>query len=119
MKVQWHLAVVLGYLISTPVMAHLEKHEIFQNLYSEPQEKPQSSDNEQRGAFWKTLQEEIRSVLALQVNPNMHIGIDKFKSGPLKGEESEIISVSSHLQPKGSDAATHRGYGIEFRVKLD
>lgn len=88
---------------------------IFQNLYHET-----SLDKDQVASSWKQYREQIKTLLAVRLSDYFQIGVQSMKSGPLKGQKSEIVDVNAHLAPKSSsDNLNARGYGVELRVKLD
>jgi hypothetical protein len=59
-------------------------------------------------------------MLAYQINDNVQIGIDRFKSGPLKPEVFDIIDINTELTSHTlEDDLSSRGIGLELRVKLD
>jgi hypothetical protein len=63
----------------------------------------------------------LKKLATLNVNSRLEIGLDSFKMAPLTFKYTEILDMQqgelSHL--KQADSAQTRGYGVEFRVKLD
>lgn len=88
-------------------------HHIFQNLYHEP-----SCVKEKPTLVAHDYKLRLRSLLAVNFNENLQIGVDSFKSGPLAANKREIIPITAHLEPKDHSSPKTRGYGLEFRFKL-
>ena len=91
-------------------------HPIFDNLYLE--QDVNTSAVKSVGTM-KEYKEKIKNQLSVKFNDNLQLGIDKFKVGPNSIQRSQIVQIEPHLQPKGSNVGSAKGYGLELRVKLD
>ena len=93
-------------------------HPIFQYLYSEP-----NADNKQNKdpvvVSWQSYKDQLRGYLAYELSDDFRVGLNSFKAGPLKVEDTELLPLLPQLQTRSSDVTKSRGYGVSFTVKLD
>ncbi|MGE3319864.1 MAG: hypothetical protein AB7I18_11280 [Candidatus Berkiella sp.] len=93
-------------------------HPVFQYLYDDSVgEASQNKDPVINS--WQSYKERLRGYLAYDLSDDFRIGLNSFKAGPLNSSTLEILPLAPQLQPRSSDVAKSRGYGLSFTVKLD
>lgn len=68
---------------------------------------------------WQSYKDRLKGYLAYEMSEDFRIGLNSFKAGPLDQATFEVLPLVPQLQPRSSDVAKSRGYGLSFTVKLD
>jgi hypothetical protein len=60
----------------------------------------------------------LRDLISVKFTQNVEIGFDSFKIKPLEDRKCQILQEDTFQISSAHAVKTHRGYGLELRIKL-
>lgn len=60
----------------------------------------------------------IRDLISVKFTQNIEIGLDSFKIRPLEDRKCQILQEDTFQISSAHSVKTHRGYGLELRIRL-
>lgn len=93
-------------------------HPIFQYLYSAPLVCVTPNKDPVILSI-QAYKERLRGMVSYEFSPDIQVGLNSFKAGPLEQAVLDVLPLQPALQPRAPDVVKSRGYGVCLTVKLD